>query len=80
MMKKVWPFAILILGLLVMSGSFVYYAGASIPYPDPTPELLAHQATEERKWGLLLALGLLVTVIGGSWLWRRLRVQRRASN
>ena len=74
------PFVLLIAGFLVMSGSFVYYASNALPYPDPTAELLAHQAAEARKWWLLFALGLLCTALGGAWLWRRLRAKRVARN
>lgn len=80
MMKKIAPFALLIIGFLVMSGSFVYYAGNALPYPDPTAELLAHQAAEAKKWSLLFVLGFLSTAIGGAWLWRRLRAKRRATD
>jgi hypothetical protein len=72
-MRQIAPFALLILGLLVMAGSFLYYAGAGLPYPDPTPELLAYQAAELRKWGILFVLGLLATASGVVWLWSRLR-------
>jgi len=75
MMQKIAPFALLILGFLLMSGSFVYYAGNALPYPDPTAELLAYQAAEAKKWALLFALGLVATASGGAWLWRRLRAK-----
>ena len=79
MMQKLAAFALLILGLIVMSGSFLYYAGNALPYPDPTPELLASQAAEANKWSLLFALGMLASTLGGAWLWRRSRSKRRAN-
>jgi hypothetical protein len=79
-MKKIAPFALLILGFLVMSVSFVYYAGNALPYPDATAELLAYQATEANKWALLFVLGLVVTATGGVWLWRRSLAKKRAKH
>lgn len=70
-MNKLAPLALLIFGCLVMAGSFLYYAGNALPYPDPTVELLAHQAAEAKKWGFLFALGLLISALGGVWLWMR---------
>jgi hypothetical protein len=75
MLRKIAPLALLILGILVMSGSFIYYAGNALPYPDPTAELLSHQAAEAKKWSMLFVLGLVATAIGGTWLWRRSRVK-----
>ena len=80
MMKKIAPLVLLILGFLVMSGSFVYYAGNAIPYPDATAELLAYQAAEANRWALLFALGVVATATGGAWLWRRIRAKKRAQN
>jgi hypothetical protein len=54
---------------------FMYYAGNALPYPDPTPELLAYQAAEAKKWSLVFAPGLLATTIGGIWLLRRMSRQ-----
>jgi H+/Cl- antiporter ClcA len=80
MMKKIVPFVFIVLGFLVMAGSCVQYAGNAIPYQDATAELLAHQATEAKKWTLLFALGLAVTATGSVWLWRRLRTNKRESH
>ena len=80
MMNKLAPLALLMFGFLVMAGSFVYYAGHALPYPDPTAELLAYQAAEVKKWGLLFALGLLISALGGGWLWRRSSEKKRADN
>ncbi|MCA1792056.1 MAG: hypothetical protein LC667_20055 [Thioalkalivibrio sp.] len=75
MMRNIPSLALLILGLVVMVVSFLYYAGNALPYPDPTAELLAHQAAEARKWSLLFALGLFASAIGGLCLWRRSRAK-----
>jgi len=70
-MNKIAPLALLISGCLVMAVSFLYYAANGLPYPDPTAELLVHQAAEAKKWGLLFWLGLLISALAGVWLWRR---------
>lgn len=75
MMRNALSLAFLILGLLVMAVSFMYYAGNALPYPDPTAELLTHQAAEARKWSLLFALGLLASAIGALCFWRRSRAK-----
>ncbi|MBD2176809.1 hypothetical protein H6F42_07765 [Pseudanabaena sp. FACHB-1998] len=79
-MKKIAPLALLILGFLVMSVSFVYYAGNALPYPDATAELLAYQTAEANKWALLFALGFVSAATGGTWLLRRLRAKKRTKN
>jgi hypothetical protein len=47
-MRNIPSLALLFLGLLVMAVSFMYYAGNALPYPDPTAELLAHQAGRQK--------------------------------
>jgi hypothetical protein len=75
MSRKIPSLALLILGLLVMAVSFLYYAANALPYPDPTAELLTYQTGEAEKWSLLFALGFLATTIGGACLWRRSRAK-----
>lgn len=70
-MNKFAPLALFIFGFLVVAVSFLYYAANGLPYPDPTAELLAHQALEAKKWGLLFWIGLLISALAGVWLWRR---------
>jgi hypothetical protein len=57
---------------------FLMLAAAALPYPDPTPELLAAQAASVRAWqlGLVVSLGLSAAGIVGFVRGRR---QRRAS-
>jgi len=45
----------------VLSGSFVYYAGNTLPYPAPAAELLACQAAEAGKWRPLFSPRALCT-------------------
>jgi hypothetical protein len=80
MLRKIAPFALLIFGMLVMLGAFLYAAGNALPYQDPTAEMLAHQATEARKWSAIFVIGLLATASAGVWLWLRSRARRRAHN
>ncbi|MFP4208706.1 MAG: hypothetical protein ACLFSC_08595 [Wenzhouxiangella sp.] len=70
-MNRPMAFAVLIAGFLITAGSFIAYAGNALPYPDPTAELLAHQAAEAKKWGLLFVTGLLTSALGAFLLWRR---------
>lgn len=55
------------------AAGFFLYAGAAIPYPDPTPELLAKQAEDIRMGQLLLFGGLFVLLADALWLWRTRR-------
>ena len=46
---------------------FLGLAAEALPYPDPTPELLAAQAASVRAWqlGILVSLGLSAAGIAG---------------
>jgi hypothetical protein len=70
-MKRSAPYVLLVIGLLTMFVAFLYSAGNALPYPDPTPELLAHQAAVARKWNIVVVFGLIVSAVGAIWLWRR---------
>jgi hypothetical protein len=44
-MKRGWPLLLIVAGLLLMVGGFVYdVMFAGIPYQDPTPEMSARYA------------------------------------
>jgi hypothetical protein len=73
--RKIAPIALLLLGIFVMLAAFLFGAANAIPYPDPTAELLAHQAAEATKWNLVAGLGLLISACSGVWLWRRQRTK-----
>ena len=79
-MRKFAPLALLTVGLLVMLGAFLCLAGNALPYQDPTAELLAHQASEARKWNVLFLVGLVATATGGTWLVARRRARRRGQS
>lgn len=69
-----------LVALLLMAASLagvvvglLSWAGASMPYPDATPELLARQAAD-RRWALtVLVTACLLALASGLWLWRARR-------
>jgi hypothetical protein len=79
-MIKFVPFALLILGMIVMAYAFLYGSGNALPYQDPTPEMLAYQAAEATRYCITFAFGALAATFGGGWLWRRTRVKKRNGN
>lgn len=51
-----------LLGLLVMATAFLFYASNGIPFQDATAEQLAHQASQSKKYIVIMLLGLLASV------------------
>lgn len=49
MKKKLAPISVIFFGLLIVLGAFFYGAGNALPYPDPTPELIAYQDNNAKK-------------------------------
>jgi len=45
-----------------------YEAGNALPYPDPTPELIAYQDNNAKKAYIVFIVGLLISACGNSWL------------
>ena len=70
--------AALILALAVVSCAygFLLYASASIPYQDPTPQLLLEQARQVRSAQAVSLVAAVVAVACFFWL-RHLRKQCR---
>jgi len=62
-----------VVGLLSAIVCFLGLAAEALPYPDPTPEMLAAQAASVRAWqlGILLSLGLSAAGIAGFMRGRR---------
>jgi hypothetical protein len=56
----------LILGVLWVMRNFGLYAGHGLPYPDPTPELLAvqHRQMADAKQGMLLGVAIMALGMG----------------
>jgi hypothetical protein len=53
-----------VVGFLAAVFCFLGLAGASLPYQDPTPEMLSAQASSIRRWEAALA-GSVVLGVGG---------------
>lgn len=73
MSRKITYSLLIACGLLTMLAGFVFYASNAIPYPDPTPELLAAQAATARQWMLVFVSGTIATAVGAVLLWKRRR-------
>jgi len=70
-MKMLWPFALIILGIMVYLAGFAYdVLFAGIPYQDPTPALSARyefhsQIASIIRWGgtgICMAGGILIVI------------------
>lgn len=64
-MKRAWPIILIVVGLLLMAGGFVYdtmFAG--LPYQDPTPEMSARYAFHSRIASIFYLSGAGAFVIG----------------
>lgn len=68
MKKKLAPISVIFFGLLIVLGAFFYGAGNALPYPDPTPELIAYQDNNAKKAYIVFIVGLLISACGISWL------------
>ena len=64
-MKRAWPIAFVVAGLLLVITGFVYDTTfAGIPYQDPTPEMSARYAFHSRIASVIGLTGAGVLVIG----------------
>lgn len=68
-------FIVVASGLLGACYSLLEFAGASLPYPDATPELLERQSNQIQIWGFALLANLFV-LIGGKWVFWRTRLHK----
>jgi len=70
-----------VIGLLSAIVCFLGLAAEALPYPDPTPQMLAAQTASVRAWqlGLVVSLGLSAAGIAG-FMWGRRHRQAPSSN
>ena len=79
-MLKIISLIVTVLGALAALFCALAYMAGSLPYPDPTPELLQQQQAElaelaKLKWASLA--GLAVAFVGAlTWLWAWRRAKR----
>jgi hypothetical protein len=62
------PHLVWLIGLVVLLVAFGRFSEASMPYPDPTPELLAIQRGQIESAKVVAAVGGLLLVGGASWV------------
>lgn len=60
-------------GLLMTTGAFLLWAANGLPYPDATAELLRGQRERAIQLGLVMLIGMAITVAGSIYLWRSRR-------
>ena len=63
-------FLFLALGLGAVVACFVGLSSASLPYPDPTPAMLAAQEQSIRWWQAGLVAGIAVSAVAAAAIWR----------
>jgi len=66
----------LVVALAVSAVGLVWYAGAGLPYQDPTQDLLERQAVELQLAQLLMLTGLVVFLVVAVWLWKSRQKQQ----
>jgi hypothetical protein len=62
------PHLVWLVGGIVLLISFGRYSGASLPYQDPTPELLAIQRGQIESAKTLMLIGGLIFIGGVVWV------------
>ncbi len=65
-MKRFWPLLLIVGGVLIVVGGFLYqlFFGGAWGYPDPTPELTASVALHSRIASVICLCGTTVFLIG----------------
>lgn len=72
--KRLAIVVVFVASLAACAYGFLLYAGASMPYPDPTPALLQAQDRELDVALAIVAIGGLVALCSLAWLmWSRRR-------
>ena len=64
MMRRLWPLLLLVAGGLLGLDACAAYVGASLPYPDPTPALLAEQQQQIHMALVRMGMALLLGGVG----------------
>ncbi len=72
-MYKKLPVILIVCGIVLMLGAFLFGAPNAIPYQDPTAEQLARQASRSAMFRFMFLIGVLDFVAGACLLWVRLR-------
>ncbi len=67
-MMRILPHLLCLLGLVVLVAAFGRWCGASIPYQDATPDLLAIQRERTAAAGTAAAAGAALFIAGVAWL------------
>ena len=65
-MHRLWPWLLLAVSGLLGLAACAVYVGASLPYPDPTPELLAKQQQQMQAASVCMGVALVLGVVGVS--------------
>jgi hypothetical protein len=67
------PHLVWLVGVVVLLVAFGRYSGASMPYQDPTPELLAVQRGQIESAKTVAWIGVLIFIGGLAWVMMRRR-------
>ena len=78
-MSKTIFVLIMVIGMLAMLYAAGALAGNALPYPDPTPALLATQSAKVTLYTAIFVGGLLAAVCGGLGWWLSIRAAKRSS-
>ena len=62
------PHLVWLVGVVVLLVAFGRYSGASMPYQDPTPELLAVQRGQIESSKTVASIGGLIFISGVVWV------------
>ena len=78
-LRAVMWLLVMVAGLVVMLYAMGTLAGNALPYPDPTPALLAAQSAKTSRYAAMFGGGLVLAVGGGIAWWFSRRAAKRSS-